>query len=261
MILAISDLHGHIDGLINAIDTAKSLCKHITHIVLLGDYTDNGPHVPQLLSTLIEICNANNNIHPIMGNHDLINIYNLELGSHFNVDTSIERFQDEWNGHFNSFDVEDYTPFQYHVMYNNNNYIKPHKQNVPEDHKKFLVNLPLYYTIGNYIFVHAGFTSDDINEQKKFLDERNFGTLPFPHVPTQLNNTELCYISNQSPFIVVSGHRKFSNNTDLISDKRVVLHSGTCLGHKLHCVLLPENAQYVNKKDIIQFEVETESCL
>ncbi len=273
MILAIADLHGHVDGLINAIETANKMANNIEHVVLLGDYMDNGPHVPELISHIIKLQNDNKfHIHPIMGNHDLMGIYNMELGSYFNITTPRAAFNNEALHYYNSFDDVDYTPLQYYrAKYSTKKYCDISVDNeadpgldelVPDEHKAFFVNLPLYCIIGNYFFVHAGLTSDNIADQITFLNKKDFSELNFPHIPVQLRGKKMTCSPEGSTYIVVSGHNKLPCKNNFASEKRIILHSESCNCDKLHCVLLPNNMNSeIDHHKSIFFEVHTESSV
>ncbi len=186
----------------------------------------------------------------------------MGLGSHFNVTTPTTYFYNEWTKYFNSFDETDFTPLQYCNSLEDNireNFSEIYESSVSDSHKLFLINLPMYYIIGNYIFVHAGLTEKNIDMQLEFLDKKDFGFLDFPNIPEQLRNKNLKNVTNDSPYIVVSGHCKLPDQMDFIDEKRIVLHSGSCNGNKLHCALIPEGATKVDPLKIILFSVRTES--
>ena len=278
-ILTITDLHGHVSGLRNAIREGMSIAQKkgvkITEVVLLGDYMDNGPCVPELLDELVKMKNSNLPFKfcPIMGNHDLMNLYNMGLGEHFNVKTSGEARKDfnvEWLHYFNEYSSLRFTPMQYQSSIPTLSMIEEflgtelkksdvdYMDAVPNSHKKFLLNLPMYHRSGKFIFVHACLNGTDVEKQLEFLDKRDMSQVRFPHIPEQMKNKKLWNFTHPSDNIVVTGHCKLPNQKDFVSERRIAFHSGSCNGDLVHCALLDANANVVNDNTAIFFEVPTE---
>jgi hypothetical protein len=282
-ILVITDLHGHVQGLKNAMHKGFEIaCQKnlvITHVVLLGDYMDNGPKVPELLDMLISIQNDKDRTYefsPIMGNHDLMNLYNMNLGYNFGINpdrSSIDDFNNEWLHYFNEYSIKRFTPFQYNSSLKNIHYVESflgieasntfkdkqyYDVSIPSSHQEFLLNLPFYHKIGNYIFVHACLNATDIDTQLSFLDKRNTSSIEFPHIPEQMKNKKRWNYIHPSKHIVVSGHCKLPDRKDFVSEKRISFHSGSCNGDYVHCALLDECADKITSANTIFFQVLTE---
>lgn len=272
VILVISDLHGNNIALSNAIAKGYELAaraeKKVSHIVTLGDYCDNGPHVSELIDSLINMKAVTPKIHTIMGNHDLMALYNMDLGKYFGVRYEekfnkhniklLREFNDEWKHYFNSETNFHFTPLQYGMD------VTSLPNNVPYEHKKFLVELNLYYKIGNYVFVHSGLDpAIDADKQLAFLDKKNFAHIGFPHIPSQLRSKQFSRVSHPGKYIVVSGHNKFYDKKNFVAPKRLVFHSGSCQGDNVHCALLPEHATSLDQNECIFYDVplETENLL
>jgi len=218
------------------------------------------------------LCDLKENewFHPIMGNHDLMNLYNMGLGNKFGINEQTEKFNNEWLHYFNSYEENKFTPYQYNSKLSNDNIIKEflgknnrddfviYPTSIPEKHKNFLVSLPLYYKINNYIFVHAGLNDNDIDSQLDFLDKRNFQNIGFPYIPEQLKNKKIWNKEHNSNYIVVSGHCKLPNHKNFVSEKRITFHSGSCNDENLHCGLLPDYCDIIDTNKCIFFDVQTD---
>ena len=56
MLLVISDPHGHYDKVVDALE--EGLRRGATTAVLIGDFVDNGPQIPDLLKFLCDVWNT-----------------------------------------------------------------------------------------------------------------------------------------------------------------------------------------------------------
>lgn len=70
-LVAIADLHGHLDPFDALIERIDTLCPK-ARIVTLGDYVDNGGEIPALLDRLLDLRESRpHRFVPILTNQDL----------------------------------------------------------------------------------------------------------------------------------------------------------------------------------------------
>jgi hypothetical protein len=232
-ILIITDLHGNLTLLKKALDEGNKIANYEQNlaVILLGDYCDNGPEIPELLDFLSEIelnegKYKNMKIYPIMGNHDLACLLALD-STKFGVDTDI--WWEKWNS--TSMIIPGYsTPEQYGLKEENFN-CKSFLKIFPKKHYDYLNNLPLYIKINKYIFVHSGlYTNISVDEQLHYLKQKNFSSWKYDErkygMPDQLTNMEKNLNNPTWDNIIVSGHSRFSDGNDFVGSNHLKLHSG-----------------------------------
>jgi serine/threonine protein phosphatase 1 len=166
-IYAIGDIHGCSKQLISLqekILNHSSFKKDSDLLVYLGDYIDRGSHSKEVINQVIKLKKENIKSIFLMGNHEqmmidfLFNeINNLRYWLNLGADQT-----------FRSYDIEvaEFIKDGFGSEKIRNLRIELYKK-IPLTHKNFLKNLKLSYTVGNYLFVHAG-----INP-KKSLSEQN----------------------------------------------------------------------------------------
>jgi len=171
-LLAIGDIHGCFNPLHELIERKIQLSKSDT-LVLLGDYIDRGPQVKKVIDYIRALREDGYQLVTLMGNHEdmllsagesennlllwMINGGGLTLES-FGIQSLDELAPDYWS---------------------------------------FFENLPLYWSSGNYLFVHAGFDDE--------------ATDPFDNRMTLLWESSRQYVHPLlKDKIVVHGHRLVS---------------------------------------------------
>jgi predicted phosphodiesterase len=271
-LVAISDVHGHLKQLKLAFEKIFELTgREDCIVVLLGDYCDNGPDVPELIEYLIEIQKNppyQFELHMIAGNHDLCNIlaYN---NNEFNYSGRKNWWEERirfYNPGFGTTHLyEAYTREQF-------------QSKMPTEHYEFLVNLPWYVKIDNYVFVHAGLrqaSETSVEEQLEFLDRKDLSNLEghcykdrSSHgsygLPDQIVNKDWCKMNDPNwEVIVVTGHNKYAvkDRKDFVRSHRIGFHSCVDLSTQyginssLHCGILPRYVTEINQeiKNQIQF--------
>jgi len=272
-ILVITDLHGNLTLLKKALDKGNKIANYESNlaVILLGDYCDNGPEIPDLLSFLSEIQlnkgkYLNMIIYPIMGNHDLACLLALD-SKKFNVDIT-NMWWKKWNSR--SMIVPSYsTPEQYglkHKNFNSENFFKI----FPKKHYDYLYNLPWYIKVNKYIFVHSGlFTNIPVEEQLNYLKMKDLSSWKYDNrkygMPDQLTNMGKKLNNSSWNYIIVSGHSSFSDGKDFVASNHLKLHSGiqNTLKKKkkppnfisLHAALIKTNADNLIDSPPILFEI------
>ena len=137
--LAIGDVHGCYLTLKNLLEK-KIRIAHGDDIYLLGDYIDRGPSARQVIEYIIQLKWQGFKVFPLMGNHE---------------DMMLKAISDEnylylWHNNgsmetLKSFDVPADILYDYEAL----GYI-------PENIIGFVSGLPLFYSLDDYILVHAG---------------------------------------------------------------------------------------------------------
>lgn len=131
-ILAIGDIHGGLQALIQIVERAKITPDD--RLIFVGDYVDGWSESAQVIQYLIELSKTNECIF-IKGNHDVWCEQWL----------AADVVNDIWYIHGGKETIESYKGFS-----------KEEKQ----QHLDFFESMPLYYLDSeNRLFVHAGFTS------------------------------------------------------------------------------------------------------
>jgi serine/threonine protein phosphatase 1 len=155
-IYAIGDVHGRADLLKRvrdhiAIDLVTRPIGHAT-IVTLGDYVDRGPASKTVLDHLASRTFFPARLIALGGNHDLLFrdfLLRPELGEHWRSMGGVETLK--------SYDV----PTKDFRLGKNLGKVAAIFGNVlPDAHRRFLLNLPLHFEMGDYFFCHAGVRPD-----------------------------------------------------------------------------------------------------
>ena len=137
-LFAIGDIHGCFDSLKELVENKIQLQKS-DKLILLGDYIDRGDKSKEVIDYIIELQEKGFNIVPLMGNHEtmLLDAYENEK----NISIWI---QNGGNETLKSFDI---------------NSIK----NLNPMYLKFFRELEHYYSLDEFLFVHAGFNDNLVN--------------------------------------------------------------------------------------------------
>jgi serine/threonine protein phosphatase 1 len=150
-VYAIGDVHGRADLLVNLFahidaDLQTQPVRHSIQ-VLLGDYIDRGPDSRQVIDLLIDRRKSHNVI-PLKGNHEqcALNVLRdpsslLQWKSIGGLNTILSYgVTATWRDDFQSMSAVA-------LAFTNN---------LPESHRRFLQELPLSFSSGDFFFVHAG---------------------------------------------------------------------------------------------------------
>ena len=128
MIYAIGDIHGMYDKLMSLMNKIH-IDFEKDYFIFLGDYIDRGEKSIECLKYVKKLTEKYSHVIALMGNHEdmMINFY--------------KGLDDTWT--YNGYET---TKKQLNEL----------KQSEFEEILKWAENLPLWYKIGKYIFVHAG---------------------------------------------------------------------------------------------------------
>ncbi len=172
--IAISDIHGCGDTFEALLKEQVGLSTKDT-LYLLGDFIDRGPNSKKTIDLIFSYSNAGYSVHCLMGNHEDMmlkgkeNPYYHELWSQVNGGITT----------LSSFGVE-------HVL------------ELPEAYMKFFDNLHFYFSLSEYLLVHAGFnfkSPDPFSDYESMLWIRGFKV-----DPDKTNNKQIIHGHTPTPF-------------------------------------------------------------
>ena len=137
-LFAIGDIHGCFDSFRELVEY-KIEFNNNDKLILLGDYIDRGNQSKSVVDYIIDLQNKGFDVVPLMGNHESMLLETLD-----NEKLLLQWFQ---NGGFETLES-----FQ----------IKSLKE-LDQIYIDFFKGLQFYYSLKNYLFVHAGF-NDEITD-------------------------------------------------------------------------------------------------
>ena len=165
-IFAIGDIHGCLKQLIslqkNILNT-KNFKKDNDLLLYIGDYIDRGPHSKDVINQIIKLQKENIKSIFLMGNHEQVmidflfnKINNLKYWLNLGADQTFKSYKIEVVEFIKDGFEDDKIDRLRSVLLNE----------LSDEHIHFLKNLRLSYSVGNYLFVHAG-----INPEKTLKDQ------------------------------------------------------------------------------------------
>ncbi|MBN2596191.1 MAG: serine/threonine protein phosphatase [Marinifilaceae bacterium] len=137
-LFAIGDIHGCFDSLKELVENKIQLDKN-DKLILLGDYIDRGNKSKEVVDYIIDLQEKDYNITPLIGNHELLLLETLE--DEKNKPKWIQNGGDETLKSFGIISIKDISP----------------------KYLNFFTNLMSYLSIGDFLFVHAGFNDKILN--------------------------------------------------------------------------------------------------
>lgn len=153
-IYAIGDIHGQLEELARVLSLIEADGGPDAQIVFVGDYVDRGPDSRGVIQTLIDGQRAGKPWTAIKGNHDRYFTRFLEDQTVFDPATRSGLY---W---LNSRLGGDTTLASYGVTAEDGQPLEPiHAaavNAVPDEHLRFMQDLPLMHQAGDLVFVHAG---------------------------------------------------------------------------------------------------------
>ncbi|MCH7321974.1 serine/threonine protein phosphatase [Solibacillus sp. MA9] len=224
-LFVVSDIHGHY----------KHFEELLTYwnpediLVILGDLIDRGPQSLQVIEKVIELKQSyGDNVVFVKGNHEdmLLNFLNnpMEKQEHYYMNGGKETMQNLL------VHLPTYIREKPYILQANE--IKQHYKYQLE----FLKLAPVYKTIGNVLFTHAGFNSEFATLEE--TTERDFIWIRKHYE-----------ITNKTSYINVFGHTPLtyiheSNDVWLSDDKRYIAIDGGCyMSGQLNAVLLNQQGE------------------
>lgn len=161
-IIAVSDIHGHVHYLDGVLKMSGYTVNDT--LVIVGDMIEKGPESLKTIRYIMKLREENANVYVIMGNvdcHRIRSFYNDSPADFLN------RFQWTKNVWKEGFFLDILNELGLEI----DDISEENIENVRDiiklkfaEELDFLWNLPTVLSIGNYIFVHAGVPTDDLNE-------------------------------------------------------------------------------------------------
>ncbi len=150
-LFAIGDIHGCFEALQNLIENKIMLTKK-DKLVLLGDYIDRGSQIKEVIDYIISLIENGYDIITLMGNHESVLLKALEK----------EEYIPGWIQNGGNKTIES---FGLHSL-----------NELDKKYVLFFKELHYYYSINNFLFVHAGFNDkieNPFTDFHKMLWSRN----------------------------------------------------------------------------------------
>ena len=169
-IFAIGDIHGCLKQLVylqDKIFNYPSYKKEIDLIIYLGDYIDRGPNSRNVIQHLLKLQKEKVNSIFLMGNHEQImidfvfnKINNLRYWLNLGTDQTFKSYKIEVAEFIKDGFGDDKIDRLRSVLLNE----------LSNEHIYFLKNLKLSYSIGKYLFVHAGINPEKVLKDQDKMD-------------------------------------------------------------------------------------------
>ena len=165
-IFSIGDIHGCLKQLISLqkkIINSEGFKKDNDLLIYLGDYIDRGPHTKIVINQIIKLQKENIKSIFLMGNHEQVmidflfnKINNLRYWLSLGADQTFRSYDIE----VAEFIKDGFGDKKIEKLRN------VFLNQLTEKHIHFFKNLKLSYTLGKYLFVHAG-----VNPEKSILEQ------------------------------------------------------------------------------------------
>ena len=160
-IIAVSDIHGHahyLEGVLKKVN----FCAQDT-LVIVGDMIEKGPESLKTVRYIMKLREENPNVYAVMGNVDYWRLYQFYHDVPADFLGMLRWTKRVWeNGFFldilNELGVE-----LNEITEENMESLRSAIRSQFSEELDFLWNLPTVLSVGNYVFVHAGIPTDDLN--------------------------------------------------------------------------------------------------
>jgi len=233
-LFAIGDIHGCLKQLVSLQDKIFNYPKYKKEsdvIIYLGDYIDRGPNSKDVIQHILKLQKEKINSIFLMGNHEQImidfvfnKINNLRYWLNLGADQTFKSYNIEVADFIKDGFGDDKIDRLRSVLLNE----------LSNEHIHFLNNLKLSYSIGKYLFVHAG-----INPEKVLKDQDKMDFL--------WSRSDQFFDKNfKFEQIVVHGHTP--ENEIVNYPYRINIDTGCFFSAKLSCVHLND---FDSKRDFI----------
>ena len=165
-LFAIGDIHGCLKQLVSLqkkILNTRGFQKGNDLLIYIGDYIDRGPNTKDVINQILKLQKEKVNSIFLMGNHEQVmidflfnKINNLKYWLNLGADQTFKSYKIEVAEFIKDGFGDDKIDRLRSVLLNE----------LSDEHIHFLKNLRLSYSVGNYLFVHAG-----INPEKTLKDQ------------------------------------------------------------------------------------------
>jgi len=148
---AIGDIHGCFRPFYELVKKSIDLRKS-DRLILLGDYIDRGDQSREVIDFILDLRNRGFNITPLTGNHEV-----MLVDSYFDPENLPLWYMNSGKATMLSFNIKDI-------------------KELSDEYIGFFTGLDYYISIGNFLFVHAGFndlTADPFSDRHHMIWECN----------------------------------------------------------------------------------------
>ena len=226
-VAVIGDVHGQVDKLADVVQRLRKMPDFSRRwLVFIGDYVDRGPDPKGAMDLMLALRREHSGVTAIAGNHDFAMLAALQL-----IATPEQAcWPQRWLDHYDA----ETTFASYGVEFGD---LDALREQMPEDHREFLVNLPWCVEHPRYVFVHAGLDSNvPYDLQLRILRQKDT-TL---HRPQWLCSKALvdAEVPGDCPVAAVSGHVRVPQVA--FRKKRILVDTSGGEDGPLSAVLLPE---------------------
>ena len=226
-LFAIGDIHGCLKQLVSLQDKIFNYPEYKKEndvIIYLGDYIDRGPNSKEIIQNMVRIQKENIKSIFLMGNHEQVmidfifnKVNNLKYWIALGADKTFKSYNlglaEFIKDGFESNKIEKLRTLFIERM--------------PEEHQYFIKNLRLFYSIGKYLFVHAG-----INPEKVLKNQNKIDFL--------WSRSDQFFDKNfKFEKIIVHGHTPEKEVVNF--PYRINIDTGCFFSGKLSCVCLNDN--------------------
>ena len=160
-IIAVSDIHGHVHYLDGVLKKAEYSIEDT--LVVVGDLIDKGPCSLKTVRYVMKLREENPKVYAIMGNVDWLRLHRFFDESAIDFLKMLQWTKNVWKKGF-FLDILDELKISVEELTSEN--IEGVRSEIKEKFAKeleFLWNLPTVLVIGDYLFVHAGIPTDDLD--------------------------------------------------------------------------------------------------
>lgn len=190
-LIAIGDIHGCFDSLKELVESKIQLDKN-DKLILLGDYIDRGDNSKEVIDYIIYLQEKDYNIIPLIGNHELLLLETFE-----NEKNKPKWIQNGGGETLKSLGIDSI-------------------KDISLKYVDFIKKLRNYYSIENFLFVHAGFNDKILN--------------PFEDTYSMVWESKFKYLNPVlTEKIIIHGHRPitFENCVKQINENMQVINIDT----------------------------------
>lgn len=163
-LLVVSDIHGHLNWLTGLLEKMEYGGDDI--LIIVGDLVDKGPESLKVVRYVMDLCRKRP-VYVTMGNVDIARLELLLDDSPDGVDKFVcflKWYQDFWgNGILQEMLSELGVSAESVTAENGEEYRRQMREHFREE-IAFLLNCPTILTAGNYLFVHGGVPTDQLEE-------------------------------------------------------------------------------------------------
>jgi len=197
--IVIGDIHGCFFTL-KALMEQKVKPAPEDQIFFVGDLIDRGPRTKDVLDYIIFLSSQEYQIFPLRGNHEDMCLKALKNESHLQT-----WYANGAKETLRSFGVPEYLIYDAKAL-----------KFIPDNYIQFMIQLPYYYDLGDFLVVHAGinFENDDIFEDLNAM----LWSRKIEYKSKKIGNRTIIHGHTPMPFVSIRQDIKKQGNKNLNID-------------------------------------------